>query len=178
MRSCQWVLLQLRLPNRYLRTSIALPTSSPTVKRNLVLVVKMGSLGKPQFFNIINNEKRGGAEVHQVTNPRTEEPLWDCPIASTQDLEDAIAAANKAFPAWSRTTVAERQALLVKMADVIQQNAAELIEILMQETGKSVSSSLCPSPARLPCSSQTNTLLDPPGPDRNQQHSPTSPLLL
>ena len=93
----------------------------------------------PEFFNIINDEHRGSANVHQVTDPRTEESLWNCPIASTQDLEDAITAANKAFSAWSRTKVAERQALLVKMADKIQANATELKDVLMKETGKSVS---------------------------------------
>jgi acyl-CoA reductase-like NAD-dependent aldehyde dehydrogenase len=78
----------------------------------------MGSLKKYELFNIIGDKKLASPNNHQETDPRTEEPLWDCPIASTQDLEDAIAAANKAFPAWSKTTVAESQALLVKMTDI------------------------------------------------------------
>ncbi|KAK1836123.1 Aldehyde/histidinol dehydrogenase [Podospora conica] len=90
-----------------------------------------------QFFNIINDELRGSEQTTTVTNPRTEEELWPCPVASTQDFEDAVAAAHAAFPAWSQTTVPERQALLVKLADVLRDNREELASILSLETGKS-----------------------------------------
>ncbi|KAL2160176.1 hypothetical protein VTH06DRAFT_1832 [Thermothelomyces fergusii] len=90
-----------------------------------------------QFFNVVNDELRSSDNVHRGTDPRTEEELWPCPIASTQDLEDAVAAAQEAFKTWSLTTVEERQALLVKLADVIRDNAEELASILMRETGKS-----------------------------------------
>jgi acyl-CoA reductase-like NAD-dependent aldehyde dehydrogenase len=93
---------------------------------------------QPQFYNIINDELRGSKDTHRVTDPRTEEELWPCPIATTQDFEDAIAAAQEAFKGWSQTTVPERQALLVKLADVIRDNGDELASILMKETGKSV----------------------------------------
>ncbi|AEO71223.1 uncharacterized protein THITE_2123393 [Thermothielavioides terrestris NRRL 8126] len=92
---------------------------------------------QPQFYNVINDELRGSKETHRVIDPRTEEELWPCPVATTQDFEDAVAAAQKAFTSWSQTTVAERQALLVKLADVIRDNAEELASILMRETGKS-----------------------------------------
>lgn len=93
---------------------------------------------QPKFYNIINDELRGSDKTHRVTDPRTEEELWPCPIASTQDFEDAVAAAQQAFKSWSKTTVPERQALLVKLADVIKENADELANILMKESGKSV----------------------------------------
>lgn len=100
----------------------------------------MGSLSSNyEFFNIINDECRGSSDNHQVTDPRTEEALWNCPNATTQDLEDAIAAANKAFPAWAATTVDERQKLLIKMSEIVKDHATELTEVLMKETGKSVS---------------------------------------
>ncbi|KAK4461771.1 aldehyde dehydrogenase [Cladorrhinum samala] len=92
---------------------------------------------QPQFFNVINDELRGGEKNHTVTDPRTEDELWPCPIATTADFEDAVAAAQAAFETWSKTTVAERQALLVKMAENIKQNAEELAGILAKETGKS-----------------------------------------
>jgi acyl-CoA reductase-like NAD-dependent aldehyde dehydrogenase len=94
---------------------------------------------EPQFFNIINDELRGSEQTLQGTDPRTEEPLWPCPVASNQDFEDAITAAEKALPGWAKTTVAERQACLQKLADVITKHSEELIEILAKESGKSVS---------------------------------------
>jgi len=93
---------------------------------------------QPQFFNIINDELRGSEKSHAVTNPRTEEDLWPCPVATNQDFEDAVASAQKAFTTWCRSTVAERQATLVKLADVLQEHATELGDILSKETGKSV----------------------------------------
>ncbi|KAG6359837.1 hypothetical protein INS49_010890 [Diaporthe citri] len=97
----------------------------------------MGSLESPKFYNIINGEKRSASSSHQVTDPRTGQPLWDAPIATTQDLEEAIEAANKAFKTWGRTTVAERQDALRKVVDVVNGNQAELAEYAMRETGKS-----------------------------------------
>lgn len=115
-----------------------------------------------QFFNIINDELRGSENTTTVTNPRTEEDIWPCPVATTQDFEDAVAAAHAAFPSWSQTTVPERQAALVKLADVLRDNREELASILSLETGKSVRLPPLPLPPsltlpRLSPSSPTST---------------------
>jgi len=101
----------------------------------------LDKLPKYTFFNIINDEKRTSKTVHNAIDPRTEEALWDSPVASAQDLEDAIAAANTAFKTWSQVPLPERQEKLVKMGEIITQHADELKDMLMRETGKSV----CPS---------------------------------
>lgn len=98
----------------------------------------MGSTQVPQFFNVINGERRSAASFHQVTDPRTEEPLWDAPVATSEDLEEAINAAQKAFKTWSKSTIPERQEALLKMVDLVNENAAELSEYARRETGKSV----------------------------------------
>lgn len=98
----------------------------------------MGSVDNPKFYNIINGEKRSSTKFQQVTDPRTEQPLWDVPIATPDDLDEAIGVANKAFKTWGKTTVAERQAVLAKMSEVIEKNAPELVELARKETGKSV----------------------------------------
>ncbi|KAL2116513.1 hypothetical protein VTJ04DRAFT_8681 [Mycothermus thermophilus] len=91
-----------------------------------------------KFYNIINNELRSSPTTERVIDPRTEEPLWPWPVASTQDFEDAVAAARRAFDAgWGRTTVAERQEKLRQMAGVLGQHFDELAQILMRESGKS-----------------------------------------
>lgn len=98
----------------------------------------MGSLENPKFYNIINGQKRSSDKSHRVTDPRTEEPLWEVPIATPEDLDEAITVANKAFKTWSRTTVEERQAVLAKIGETIEKNAPELTELARKETGKSV----------------------------------------
>ncbi|PKS07045.1 hypothetical protein jhhlp_005642 [Lomentospora prolificans] len=89
------------------------------------------------FYNTINGENRSSSNVHRGVNPRTEEELWDCPIASVEDLNEAVAAAEKAFKTWGRSTMDERKAVLTKMAEKMKEHAAELEEIVRLETGKS-----------------------------------------
>jgi len=90
-----------------------------------------------QFFNVIDDELRGSEKTHRVLDPRTEQELWECPIASAQDFEDAVTAARKAFTSWGQTSLAERQALLEKMAVNLEEHMEELADILAKETGKS-----------------------------------------
>lgn len=90
-----------------------------------------------QFFNIVDGKVRDTEAHHQATDPRTEEPLWNAPLGTTKDLDDAVLAANKAFTKWGKTTLTERRQTLVKMIEVIKENTKELMEIVMKETGKS-----------------------------------------
>jgi acyl-CoA reductase-like NAD-dependent aldehyde dehydrogenase len=71
-----------------------------------------------------------------VVNPATEEKLADCPRASESQLNAAVAAAKAAFPAWSKTGIDERKAVVLKIADVVEANAAELAQLLTKEQGK------------------------------------------
>ncbi|KAF6805553.1 aldehyde dehydrogenase [Colletotrichum sojae] len=89
------------------------------------------------FFNVINGERRVGVKHHQCIDPRTEEPLWKAPIATVSDLEDAVAAAQRALKAWSKTSVQERSDYLRKMVAVYDAHKEELMAIVMKETGKS-----------------------------------------
>lgn len=93
-----------------------------------------------EFFNIINGQRRGAGAggVDRVIDPRTEEPLWEVPIGSSEDLEDAVTAARAALPGWAATTAEERQQLLAKMAEALGANMEFLAGVVMKETGKSV----------------------------------------
>lgn len=90
------------------------------------------------FYNVINGENRSGGSSHRCVDPRTEEELWDAPIATTEELDEAVAAAEKAFVTWSKTTIEERKAALASIAKKMTEHAEELKEIIMKETGKSV----------------------------------------
>ena len=46
-----------------------------------------------------------GGKYFPVKNPATEEVVAQCPDASRAQLDAAVAAAQKAFPSWSATTV-------------------------------------------------------------------------
>lgn len=71
-----------------------------------------------------------------VINPATEEVLAYVPDASRAQLESAVAAAKRAFPAWSARPLAERQALVARIGDAIEAHAEDFMRLLTLEQGK------------------------------------------
>ena len=68
-------------------------------------------------------------------NPHDCSHLADVAMAGKADVDAAVEAAQKAFPAWSRTSAAERGRLLYKLADRIEQSAEELARLETLDTG-------------------------------------------
>ncbi|MBN9555928.1 MAG: aldehyde dehydrogenase family protein [Alphaproteobacteria bacterium] len=85
---------------------------------------------------LIGGRMADGDLTMDVVNPATEEVLAKAPRASKAQLDEAVAAAKAAFPAWSTTSIATRKAALTAIADVMEKNAGELARILTQEQGK------------------------------------------
>ncbi|KAK8039929.1 aldehyde dehydrogenase [Apiospora rasikravindrae] len=97
-------------------------------------------LSQVEFSNVIGGGPRGASKEgghHQVEDPRTEAALWDAPVASAQDLDDAVEAGHQAFRTWGKSTLAERTEVLNAVAKVLYDNDELLTGILMRETGKS-----------------------------------------
>jgi acyl-CoA reductase-like NAD-dependent aldehyde dehydrogenase len=78
----------------------------------------------------------GAADSVPVINPATEEVIGQAPGCSRDQLDDAIAAARAAFPAWSATPFDERKALVGALAGIITANIDELARLLTLEQGK------------------------------------------
>jgi len=68
-------------------------------------------------------------------NPYTGEVFARVPAGRKADAGRAVQAAQDAFPAWSHTLPAERQALFLKAADVLEKKRDEIVNILADETG-------------------------------------------
>ena len=58
------------------------------------------------------------------------------PVASAAQLDAAILAAERAFPAWSATPWEARQAALARLADLVDEHAEQFAQLLMREVGK------------------------------------------
>lgn len=71
-----------------------------------------------------------------VINPATGELLAQCPQGSVADLDNAVAAARRAFPGWAAKPDSERQEALGKIADLIEAHQAELAALITAEQGK------------------------------------------
>jgi aminobutyraldehyde dehydrogenase len=78
----------------------------------------------------------GEGPEEPVTDPRTGEVFARIKQASAQQVEEAVAAARRAFGLWSRTTPGERSGYLLKIADAIDKNAESLARIEARNTGK------------------------------------------
>jgi len=83
---------------------------------------------------IINNSDVYG-EKFPVTSPLTNLPIWSATAATHQHVEDAVASAQAAFPAWSATKPNERRDIFLKAADVMQRRKDELVGYIHQEIG-------------------------------------------
>lgn len=83
----------------------------------------------------------GEGETLDVVEPSTEGVITQIPLATTADLERAVAAARAQFDngAWRRLKPLERERLLHRLADLIEAHADELAEIESIDVGKSVS---------------------------------------
>jgi acyl-CoA reductase-like NAD-dependent aldehyde dehydrogenase len=69
-------------------------------------------------------------------NPATEKPICNFPLATRAHLDQAVASAQKAFPAWRDRPLAERQALVTKLGNLVADNQEAFIRLLITEQGK------------------------------------------
>jgi betaine-aldehyde dehydrogenase len=99
---------------------------------------------KKTIHNIINGEVQASASgaLMDIINPSTGEVYATAPNSDEHDVDLAFQAAGKAFESWRWTTPSERQQALLKLADVIEQNADELVAVESENTGKPVNLTL------------------------------------
>jgi 1-pyrroline dehydrogenase len=86
----------------------------------------------------IGGEWVGAAEggTMDVLNPATGEAIARVAACTAADVDAAVAAAKTALPEWLESTPAERAEVLLKLADVLEENADELAEIESRNVGK------------------------------------------
>ncbi|WP_176590636.1 aldehyde dehydrogenase family protein [Sphingobium sp. EM0848] len=102
-----------------------------------------------EYPMLIDGELVAGAATMTVVNPATGHPFAQAPDASEEQLECVVAAATRAFPAWSARPIGERQALLVKAAEVIAAHVDELAALLTREQGKPLAAAMAEIQASL-----------------------------
>ena len=76
------------------------------------------------------------AQTFPVYNPATGAVLAHAPEGLAEHLDQAVAAAKAAFPAWSALTWEERSAYIGRYADVLEAHKEDLARLLTLEQGK------------------------------------------
>ena len=84
----------------------------------------------------------GEGATESIVNPATGERIAEVPEASLSQIEEAVAAADAAFPAWSETTPGERSVMLLKLADRIEQEAEAFAALEARNCGKPLARAL------------------------------------
>ena len=71
-------------------------------------------------------------------NPATEATHVEVPLSGAEDVQNAVMAAKRAFPAWSGLTVEERAKYLDRIAELIDKRKDELVQAESADQGKPV----------------------------------------
>ena len=84
--------------------------------------------------NYIAGQWREGEEVNEDVNPSDlDEIVGRYARASQADVDDALAAADAAFPSWSRSPLEERRGVLQRIGDELLARREELGRLLARE---------------------------------------------
>lgn len=92
------------------------------------------ALFKTGFF--VNGQWRDADTTFDVTNPATGEVLAKVAKAGKSETEQAIAAAQRAFPAWRAKTAKQRAEILTRWYQLIIENKSWLGQLMTAEQGK------------------------------------------
>ena len=76
-----------------------------------------------------------GEGTRDVVNPATEQRIATIALGNAADVDRAVAAARKAFPAWSQTTREQRLELLASIGEVYKRRMDDIAAIVSQEMG-------------------------------------------
>jgi acyl-CoA reductase-like NAD-dependent aldehyde dehydrogenase len=99
--------------------------------------------GLPTFHSWVGGrEVEGCAGARPSVNPATGEAFARASLLDGQQAGEAIATAQAAFPAWSRTTFRERARLLDRLRQAIVDEADEIARLIEREQGKPVAEAI------------------------------------
>ncbi|MBK3400912.1 MULTISPECIES: NAD-dependent succinate-semialdehyde dehydrogenase [Methylobacterium] len=79
-----------------------------------------------------------GGQTLPILNPATGETLSQLAVATRDDLDQALAAAERGFQAWRKVSAFERSKVLRKAANLMRERADEIARIMTLEQGKPV----------------------------------------
>lgn len=76
------------------------------------------------------------ARTQDVFNPATGQVIRQVALASKETVEQAIAAAQAAYPAWRNTPAIKRARVMFRFKELLEQNAETICQLIGEEHGK------------------------------------------
>lgn len=82
------------------------------------------------------------SKTMDVISPLDGNHLSTVPMSGSKDLDDAVKAAEAAFPGWSKTPIKERVQVFFRYKTLLEKNLKELAELCSEENGKTYGESV------------------------------------
>jgi malonate-semialdehyde dehydrogenase (acetylating)/methylmalonate-semialdehyde dehydrogenase len=101
----------------------------------------MSSIDAATLSHLVGNEHTPsrGDRTKEVFNPATGAVQKKVAMATVEDVDQAVAVAKAAFPAWRATSLANRSKILFAFRELVHQNRDEIARLLTLEHGKVLS---------------------------------------
>ena len=97
----------------------------------------------PALKNFIGGEFIAfNGEFLDVLCPLDGSKISSVPISDAETVNQAVLAAQKAFPVWSSTPIKERAQVFYRYRNLLEKNMNELAELVHEENGKTISESI------------------------------------
>ncbi|RPI61670.1 MAG: aldehyde dehydrogenase family protein, partial [Lysobacterales bacterium] len=97
---------------------------------------------RTDFSLLIGGELVSSEQRLDVIDPALGSVFARCPAAGRGELDRAVDAARRAFPAWRARSFAERAALVKRLSQRLRERQNELAELLTREQGKPLAQSV------------------------------------
>ncbi|KAK2684788.1 hypothetical protein QWA68_016338 [Fusarium oxysporum] len=97
---------------------------------------------KDNYVQIINGKSVPTEKTHRGINPATLEQKLEVPIATQENVNQAVEAGKKAFKSWSKVPWNERKNKLLAFADAFGAQMKEFADLLVSEQGKTIDQAL------------------------------------
>nr|WP_298410157.1 CoA-acylating methylmalonate-semialdehyde dehydrogenase [uncultured Halomonas sp.] len=91
-----------------------------------------------QVLHLIGGERVDSAKALDVSNPSTGQVIRQLACADTATVEQAVAAAKAAFPAWRDTPPARRAQVMFRFKQLLEEHAERLVQLVSEEHGKTL----------------------------------------
>lgn len=78
----------------------------------------------------------GTGGILQSVDPSTGEVFWQGRAASKKDVDQAVASARGAFESWSQRSVGDRDQIISRFVDLVEERAEEVAAVISRDNGK------------------------------------------
>ncbi|ROV62357.1 succinylglutamate-semialdehyde dehydrogenase [Vibrio ponticus] len=78
----------------------------------------------------------GAGETIESTTPYSGEVVWQSRSATAAQVDEAVSSARRAFLSWKKLSFEQREAVVLRFAELVKANSEQVAEVIAKETGK------------------------------------------